>query len=90
MANHRKAGEPGRPCKGAAALTRQIMARATDAQHVAYLAAGGAEWLRSQLDAEIVRQRLAPTPTAHNPFPAAARDTDPDNDLTAYERYHGI
>lgn len=69
MANHSKRGEPGRPCKGADALTRQIFARATDAQHVAYLAAGGADWLRTQLDAEITRQRLAPTPTAHNPFP---------------------
>lgn len=69
MANNRKAGEPGRYCKADAALSRQIFARATDAQHATYLALGGAAWLRVQLDAEIARQRLAPTPTAHNPFP---------------------
>lgn len=62
--------KPGRPAKGADALTRQIMARATAAQHVAYLAAGGADWLRRQLDAEIIRQRTQPEPTAHQPFPA--------------------
>lgn len=90
MANHSKRGEPGRPCKGSDALTRQIFARATDAQHVAYLAAGGADWLRTQLDAEITRQRLTPTPTAHNPFPPTTRDTDPDTDLSAYEQFHGI
>lgn len=59
----------GRITKGDGSLSRQVFARLTPAQHVAYLAAGGAEWLRSQLDAEITRQRLAPTPTAHNPFP---------------------
>jgi hypothetical protein len=71
MANNRKAGQPGRFHKGDDALAIQIFARCTRAQKAAYLAAGGAGWLRAQLDAEIVRQRLAPTPTAHNPFPPA-------------------
>ena len=80
----------GRPSKGDEALRSQVFVRLTNAHHVAYLQAGGAEWLRRQLDAEIVRQRLAPTPTAHNPFPPTTRDTDPDTDLSAYEQYHGI
>lgn len=59
----------GRPSKGASALTRQVFARLTGAQHVAYLAAGGADWLRATLNLEIERQRTRPTPTAHQPFP---------------------
>lgn len=69
MANHRKAGEPGRPSKGERALSRQVFLRLTPAHHEAFRAIGGPLWLRAQLEAEIFRQRLAPTPTAHNPFP---------------------
>lgn len=60
----------GRPSKGADALTRQVFARLTSAQHVTYLASGGADWLRAQVNAERARQRTQPTPSAHNPFPA--------------------
>lgn len=63
-------GRKPKTTKGAAALVPALNVRLTLAQHAAYLAAGGAEWLRAQLEAEIVRQRLAPTPTANNPFPA--------------------
>lgn len=80
----------GRKVKGEQALSRQVFARLTPAQHEAFRAVGGVLWLRTQLDAGIERQRLAPTPTAHNPFPPTVRDTGPDEDLTAYERYHGI
>lgn len=64
--------KPGRPSKGDGALSCQIMARATDAQRNAYLAAGGADWLRAQLDIEIRRQRERPAPTAHQPFPGVS------------------
>lgn len=71
MANHRKRGEPGRFCKdGPEVRAWPINVRCTQAEHHAYLTAGGADWLRSQLAAEITRQRLAPTPTANNTFPA--------------------
>jgi len=48
-------------------LVGQINIRTTAAQQAAYIAAGGASWLREQLDAEAARQACAPT--AHNPFP---------------------
>lgn len=83
-------GRKPKTTKGAAALVPALNVRLTQAQHHAYLAAGGAEWLRAQLEAEIVRQQLAPTPTANNPFPPTTRDTDPDTDLSAFESYHGI
>lgn len=75
----------GRITKGDGSLSRQVFARLTPVQHVAYLAAGGAEWLRSQLDAEIARQRLAPTPTANNPFPMM-RDDNPTFDQAQVAR----
>lgn len=67
----------GRPPKGQDAYSARIFARMTPAQHVAYLAAGGAKWLRAQLEAEAARQRQAPTPTAHQPFPENAWTTSP-------------
>lgn len=68
--NHRgDRAHRGRFTKYASHLTQHIDARVTEGQHVAYLAAGGATWLRLQLEAEIVRQREQPTPTAHQPFP---------------------
>lgn len=53
---------------GRPALTRQAFARLTEAQHVAYLRLGGADWLRAQI--ERAAPRLAATPCANNPFPA--------------------
>lgn len=50
-------------------VTHQLCMRLSDAQHAAYLAAGGATWLRAELDAEAERQRSAPT--ANRPFPPA-------------------
>lgn len=58
-----------RPGKGPNAFKAQLFARLTPQQHDRYLALGGAKWLREQLDLAEGRQRLAPTPTAHNPFP---------------------
>lgn len=70
--------KPGRPPLGERALCAQVFARLTSQQHDRYLALGGARWLRDQLDIAEGRQRLAPTPTAHNPFPPAqAGDPEP-------------
>ena len=60
----------GKLTKGDGSLSRQVFARLTPAQHEAFRAAGGVLWLRRLIDAEIARQLLSPTPTAHNPFPA--------------------
>ena len=70
MANASR-GKRGRFTKGDGTLRRQVFVRLTDAQHDAYLAAGGADWLRYAIEAWRVSQQLAPTPTAHNPFPSA-------------------
>lgn len=58
----------GRHVKGSGTLDRQIFARLTDAQHIAYLRLGGADWLRSQI--EQAAPHLAAIPCANNPFPS--------------------
>ena len=73
----------GRPSKGERALSRQVFLRLTPADHEKFRALGGPRWLRAML------AEAAPVPTAHQPFPAI-RDTNPDEGLSAYERYHGI
>jgi len=74
MPNYRKRGEPGRFCKdGPEVRAWPINVRCTQAEHRAYLAAGGADWLRAMLNVEIQRQRTQPAPTAHQPFPPTHR-----------------
>ena len=67
MANRCKRGERGRFTKGDNRLAIKVQVRLSVAQRATYVAAGGADWLRAQLDTEAERQRH--TPTAHQPFP---------------------
>lgn len=60
-----------RPSKGLDAFSARAFVRMTPAQYDRFLSLGGSKWLRGQIDAAEGRQRLTPTPTAHNPFPGA-------------------